>query len=83
MQHICNNICINLKTLDKSNFKKNRYNILWGATRDINIYWKCMDKLTKKLDARDIVTSDDKKISVAVAQMWESDYFIEEIIIKW
>ena len=50
-------------------FQENGYNIPWDNTTDINIYWKYLDDITKKLDARDIVTSGDEKVSVAVAQM--------------
>ena len=82
MQHIRNKTSINMKTLDKANLK-NVHNTPWDTTSDINIYWKYLDNLTKKIEARDIATSGNEKFSVAVAQMWESDYFTEESLIKW
>ena len=38
IQHIRDKMCINIKTLDKANFKKNGHNTLWDTTPDINIY---------------------------------------------
>ena len=77
MQHIRDRTCIKLATLDKANFKKNGHNTPWYATSDINIYWKYLYDLAKNLKARDISTSGNEKFSVAVSQMWESNYFIE------
>ena len=82
MQHIRNKTFKNMTTLDKANLK-NGHNTPWNTTSDINIYWKYLDDLAKKLKARDIATSGNKKFSVSVAQIWESDYFIEESLIKW
>ena len=62
-----------MTTLDKANFNKYGYNTPWDTTTDINIYWNYLEELTKKLDARDIATSDDKKVGVDVSQMWESN----------
>ena len=59
-----------MTTLDKANFKKNWYNTLWDMTTDINIYWKYLDDLAMKIDARDIATSDDERVSTAIDQMW-------------
>ena len=82
MQHIHNKRCIKMTLLDKAN-KKNGHNNPWDTTTDINIYWKYLDDLTKKLEARDIATSSNEKVSVSVAQMRESNYFTEESLIKW
>ena len=72
-----------MTTLEKANFKINRHNTPWDITSDINIYWKYLDNLSKKLEARYIATSRNERVSVAVAQMWESNYFTEESLIKW
>ena len=66
----------------KIQLKKNGHNKPWDTTSDINIYWKYLDNLTKKLEARDITTSGDEKVSVSIARMWEYDYFKEESLIK-
>ena len=70
IQHSRNKTCIKMTTLDKANFKKNWYNTLWDMTTDINIYWKYLDDLAMKIDARDIATSDDERVSTAIDQMW-------------
>ena len=62
---------------------KNGHNTPWDATSDINIYWKYLDELTKKLEDRDIATSGNEKVSISVTQIWESGYFIEESLLKW
>ena len=49
----------------------------------MKIYGKYLDNLTKKLKTRDIATSGDEKISIAVAQIWDSNYFTEASMIKW
>ena len=49
----------------------------------MKIYGKYLDNLTKKLKTRDITTSGDEKISIAVAQIWDSNYFTEASMIKW
>ena len=67
----------------QSQFKKNRHNTPPDTTSDINIYLMYLDDLTKKLESRDIATSGNEKASVFIAQMWESDYFTEESLIKW
>ena len=51
--------------LDKSN-KKNGHNTPWDIPSNINIYWKYLDNLAKKLKARDIATSGDEKVSIAI-----------------
>ena len=83
MQHIRDKTFIKMTTLEKSNLKKNWHNTQWNTTSDININWKYLDNLTKNLEARDILTIGDKKFSVAVAQIWESNYFTKESLIKW
>ena len=55
----------------------------WDTTSDINIYWKYLDDLVKRFKARDIATSGNEKVIISVAQMWESNYFTEESLIKW
>ena len=82
VQHIREKKCIKMTTLDKANFNKDGYNTPWDNTTDINICWKYIGDLTKQLNTRDIATSDDEMFRIAVAQMWESNYFIEEILIK-
>ena len=82
MQHIHDKACIKMMMWDKANFKKDGYNNPWYTTTDINIYCKYLDDLTKNIDARDISTSKNEKVSVAVAQIWESKYFTEESMIK-
>ena len=72
-----------MRTLDKANFKKDGYNTPWDTTTYINIYWKYLDDLTKKRYDRDIVTSDNKIVRVAVAQIWECNYKTGENLIKW
>ena len=62
-------MCINMKTLDKANFKKDRDNTPWDTTTNINIYWNYLDNLTKKLDNRNIATSDNEKVSFDISQM--------------
>ena len=74
MQHVRNKTCIKMTTLEKDTFKKDGYSTPWYTTTDVNIYWKYLDNLTKKLDTRDIATSDNEKFRVSVAQMWESNY---------
>ena len=54
----------------------------WDTTSYINIDWKYLDNPTKKLEARDIKKSGNEKVSVAVAQIWEYNYFTEESLIK-
>ena len=71
MQHIRAKTCINITTLAKA--KKNGHNTRCNTTSDINIYWKYLDNLTKNIEARDIVTSDNEKFSVSIPQMLESD----------
>ena len=66
----------------QSQFKKNGHNTPWYATSDINRYWKYLDDIAKKLEARDITTSGNEKVSVTIAQMCESNYFTEESLIK-
>ena len=80
MQHIRDEECIKMTTLDKANFKKNTP---WNTASHKNIYWEYLDDLTKNLKARDIATSGNEEFSVFVAQMWDSDYFTEESLIKW
>ena len=63
--------------------KKNGHNMPWDTTSDINIYWKYLDDLVKRFKARDIATSGNEKVIISVAQMWESNYFTEESLIKW
>ena len=82
IKHICNKMCIKMTTLDKTYFNIYGYNTLWDTTRDIKIYWKYLDDLTKKLDIRDITTIDCGKVSVSFAQMWQYEYFTEESLIK-
>ena len=55
----------------------------WDTTSDINIYYKYLDDLAKKLKARDITTSGYETFSVAATQICEFDYFTEESLIKW
>ena len=66
MQQICDKTCINMTTLYRSNFKKNGHNTPWDNPSGINIYWKYLDDLTKKHEARDIATSGDEKVIIAV-----------------
>ena len=70
MQHIRKKTCIKMTTLEKANFKVNGHNTPWDTTSDINIYWKYLDELTTKIEARNIATSGNEKVNVAVAQMW-------------
>ena len=63
--------------------KKTGHSTPWDITSYINICWDYLYDLTKKLEARDITTSGDENVRVDVDQMWESDYFTEEIMIKW
>ena len=64
-QHIFVKTCIKITMLDKSN-KKNGHNTPWDIPSNINIYWKYLDNLAKKLKARDIATSGDEKVSIAI-----------------
>ena len=67
----------------KIQLKKNGHNTPWYITPEMKIYGKYLDNLTKKIEAREIATSGGEKFSVVVAQMWESNYFTEESLIKW
>ena len=71
MQHICDKTCTKTKVLDKA--KKNGHNTPWDTTSEINIYWKYLYDLNRKIESKDIATRGDEKVSIAIAQIWESD----------
>ena len=76
IQHIRDKTCINMMTLDKDNFNKYGYSTLWDTTTYIDIYWKYLDDLAKKIDARDIATNDYQRFcrpNVGVQQLHRGD----------
>ena len=83
MKHLRDKSCVKMTTMEKDTFKRSKYLTKWDTTEFITDYWKHLDELTTKLGERNIATSEEKKVMVAVARMWESKFFMDGNLIKW
>ena len=83
IKHLRDKTCVKMTTLEKDRFKRQGYEAEWDVTKNIAVYWKLLDDHTIHLKNRKIKTSDEEKVTAAVARMWESGFFTEEALIKW
>ena len=83
IKHLRDKTCIKMTTLEKDRFKRQGYEAQWDVTKNIELYWKALDQHTIRLASRGITTSEDEKVTAAVARMWESGFFTEEKLIEW
>ena len=83
IKHLRDKTCIKMTTLEKDRFKRQGYEAQWDVTKNIVLYWKALDQHTIRLASRGITTSDDEKVTAAVARMWESGFYTEEKLIEW
>ena len=72
MKHLRYKSCVKITTMEKDTFKRSKYLTKWNTTECITNYWKHLDKMTTKLEERNIATSDEEKVMAGVARMWES-----------
>ncbi len=71
IQHIRDKISVKLTMLEKDRFKRKGHQHPWDTTKSIAIYWKHLKDHDIKLANRSITISEQEKVVVATARMWE------------
>jgi len=74
---------VQMTALDKDNFKRQGFSKKWDTTKHLSYYIKYISDFVEKLETRDINTSNEGKLVVAVARMYESEYFSKKDLMDW
>ena len=83
LAHLREKTAIKMTMREKNDFKRDGYSQQWDTNSHITTYFTSLDNFHKKLTARSITTSNDKKVLAAVGQMYESGYFEKQSMIDW
>jgi hypothetical protein len=78
INHLRLKTAIRMTTVQKYEYKTNRYNTPWDPTTSITVYFMLLDCFQVSLGDRGIATSNEEKMMAAGAQMWQSEMFTED-----
>jgi hypothetical protein len=83
INHLRQKTAIKMTTVQKNKYKATGYNNPWDPTTSISAYFTQLDQFQVSLCNRSFATSDAEKTMVAVAQMWQSEMFMEDQMVAW
>ena len=66
MKHLRDKSCVKMTTMEKDTFKQSKYLTKWETTECITNYWKHIDKLTTKLEERNIAINGGSSKNVGI-----------------
>ena len=77
------NVCMKMTTAKKEKFKSKGYAQKYDTTRNFIIYLKNVEDFLAMFITCGITASDKDRATAAIAQMFQSKYFMEEKLIEW
>jgi len=83
IQFLQDKTAIKMNSKEMETFKKNGFAKAWNTTKHIATYFKYVEEFAEKLGARSIETSTKEQTMVAVARIYNSEYFTKVVMTAW